>query len=90
MTVLLRYAQFFLMYTGPAGDLFCPLVLQHTTNRYIVSRAKHSVLCMYHSVLSVPLAASARHAARHSLSGLQRVGQVFLAGVRPDSFILKE
>ena len=34
---------------------------------------------------SVPLASSARHAARHTLSGLQRVGQAFLAGVRPDS-----
>ena len=31
------------------------------------------------------LAASARHAARHAPSGLQRVGLVFLAGVRPES-----
>ena len=28
---------------------------------------------------------SARHASRHTLSGLRGVGQVFLAGVRPDS-----
>ena len=34
---------------------------------------------------SVPLASSAKHAARHALSGLQRVRWAFLAGVRPDS-----
>ena len=31
--------------------------------------------------ISVPLAASARHVGWHDLSGLQRVGQVFLADV---------
>ena len=34
---------------------------------------------------SVPPAASVRLAAKHALAGLQRVGGVFLAGVRPDS-----
>ena len=34
---------------------------------------------------SFPLAASVRHAAKHALTGLKRVGGVFLAGVRPDS-----
>ena len=43
---------------------------------------------------SVPLAASVRHVAKHAPAGLQRVGGVFLAGVRPvsastiDTFLL--
>ena len=34
---------------------------------------------------SVPLATSEKQAARHALAGLYRVGEVVLAGVRPDS-----
>ena len=40
---------------------------------------------------SVPLAASVRHAAKHAPAGLQRVGEVLLAGIRPsrsDTFLL--
>ena len=37
------------------------------------------------SSISVPLAASARHLARHAVASLHRVGQVSLEGVRSDS-----